>query len=106
METTGTYVITINDNILTAINGHIPFTILENGRPVGPLATNKFKPKGGVNIPIAPLATIIIPKCIGSTPIFKAIGKNIGARIRIKATPSTNIPAISIIIFIAISRFG
>ena len=82
------------------MNGHTPLTIFENGKPVGLLPINKFKPKGGVNIPIAPLATIIIPRWIGSTPIFIAMGKKIGAKIRIKATPSTNIPAINIIIFI------
>lgn len=58
----GTYVIiaiVISDNI---IKGITPFIIVLKGFLDKPVATNKFKPKGGVAIPIAPLTTIIIPR--------------------------------------------
>ena len=43
-----------------------------------PAVTNKFKPTGGVIIPISIFTTIIIPRWIGSIPSSIAIGKTNG----------------------------
>ena len=38
------------------------------GKPVTPLTANKFKPTGGITLPISMHSAVKIPKCIGSTP--------------------------------------
>jgi hypothetical protein len=60
-----------------AILGTLVFAICD--------AMNRFKPTGGVNIPIARLTIMMIPKCTGSNPKLSAIGKRIRVKIGIAA---------------------
>lgn len=78
-----------------------PFATVITGCLVILEATNRFSPKGGVNIPMAQFTTITIPRCIGSMPACVAIGKNSGPKIVTMEAPSRNMPAISIIMFIS-----
>ena len=107
IEIAGMYVITNNTIIITAKNGIIPF--ITSSSVVSPTreATNKFTPKGGVINPIAKFTTIIIPKCVTSTPKAVTVtgvqtfalpistGNNIGANIIIAHNVSIKQPTIS-----------
>jgi hypothetical protein len=48
-------------------------------------AMNRFRQTGGVDIPIARLTIMMIPKCTGSNPKLSAIGNRIRVKIRIAA---------------------
>ena len=61
--------------------GVAAFTTSHNGIPVTPEVTNRFKPTGGVIMPISMFTVMMMPKWIGSMPSWVAIGKKIGARI-------------------------
>ena len=58
-------------------------------------ATNRFTPSGGVMKPIARLTTMMIPKCVTSTPIAVTTGYRMGARIIIAHSVSMKQPTIS-----------
>lgn len=85
---------------LKIINGTTPLIILLIDKSDMPVATKRFSPNGGVNMPIAPLTTIIIPKCTGSIPKLSASGRNNGANIVVDDAGSINIPTIRSIAFI------
>src|SRR5699024_3603606 len=71
--------------------------------------TNKFTPIGGVMNPIDSATIITPPKCIGSIPISRIIGNNIGVKIMTAADVSMNNPMISksmMIKIISISSFS
>ena len=74
------------------MNGTACLAIAKIGNFVIELATNRFTPIGGVTNPIARFTTIITPKWIGSIPKPVAIGKKIGARIKIAGVVSIIIP--------------
>ncbi|MCY1550760.1 hypothetical protein D9M68_870350 [compost metagenome] len=63
--------------------------------PVTPLVTNRFRPTGGVTMPISMFTTMITPRWIGSMPSSVAMGNRIGARIRMMPVGSMKLPAIS-----------
>ena len=72
-------------------NGNDPFITVVTGKPVTPLTANKFKPTGGITLPISMHSAVKIPKCIGSTPRANATGKYIGTVKTKIATPVKNI---------------
>ena len=76
-------------------NGIIALEIASIERPEIPDPTNKLTPNGGVMNPIAKLTTMIIPKWIGSIPMFTAIGSKIGVKIMIAANVSIKQPTIN-----------
>ena len=90
-----------NTTIITIKNGIIPF--ITSSRVVSPTreATNKFTPKGGVINPIAKFTTIMIPKCVTSTPKAVTTGNNIGANIIIAHNVSIKQPTIKSNIFMS-----
>ena len=75
-------------------NGNDPFITVVTGKPVTPLTANKFKPTGGITLPISMHSAVKIPKCIGSTPRANATGKYIGTVRTNIATPVKNIERI------------
>src|SRR5699024_8398255 len=75
--------------------GIIALIIFSNGTFPIVEATNKLTPSGGVTNPIARFITNMIPKCIGSIPIFVTTGKRIGVKITIAEIVSINIPTIN-----------
>ncbi len=67
--------------------------------PVTADVTNRFSPTGGVIRPISMFTTMMTPRWIGSIPSSTAIGKRIGARIRMIADGSMKAPATSSTMF-------
>ena len=55
--------------------GKEPLITCVTGRPVTPLTANRFKPTGGITLPISIHSAVRIPKCTGSTPKDSATGK-------------------------------
>src|SRR5699024_6349748 len=95
VDKNGTYVTTSKAIIITNIIGIIALIILSNGTAPIVDATNKLTPSGGVTNPIARFITSMIPKWIGSIPIFVTTGKSIGVKITIAEIVSINIPTIN-----------
>ena len=62
VEIAGMYVTRIRKTNSTATNGAAAFTTRERLMPVIPEVTNRFKPIGGVIIPISMFTTMMIPK--------------------------------------------
>ena len=56
-------------------NGKDPRITCVTGRPVTPLTANRFKPTGGMTLPISMHSAVNIPRCTGSTPKDSATGK-------------------------------
>ena len=94
----------INPIMLNIINGIKPLTMVEYGVPSTIQPLNKFKPKGGVYMPIDKLATVIAPRCIGSMPISIATGKINGISTTMHEPGPINIPAIKNEIFTIIKK--
>src|SRR5680860_345511 len=63
--------------------------------------TNRLSPNGGVNIPMATLVVMMMPKWTTSTPSTSANGQSSGVNTRIAEFGSMNIPAMSRITLIA-----
>ena len=56
-------------------NGNEPLITVVTGNPVTPLTANKFKPTGGITLPISIQSAVNTPRWIGSTPRASATGK-------------------------------
>ena len=89
---------------MTARKGSAALTTDMIGIPATPDVTKRFKPTGGVIIPISILTTIMMPKCIGSMPNSMAIGNTKGATITRRPDGSINWPPINKIIFTMIKK--
>src|SRR6187200_2472253 len=63
-----------------------------------------FSPNGGVNMPIAILAVMTIPKWIGSTPTVFTSGMKSGVSTKIAEVGSRKQPTINRIILVAIRK--
>ena len=74
----------------TPKNGKAALTTDIIGILATPDVTNRFKPTGGVIIPISIFTTMIIPRCIGSIHSSIAIGNTNGATITINPDGSMN----------------
>ncbi len=55
-------------------------------------AANRLTPKGGVIMPSARFTTMMVPKCTGSMPKWRATGTRIGASTMMAALVSMNMP--------------
>ena len=55
--------------------GKDPLITVVTGNFVTPLTANKFRPTGGMTLPISIHNAVRIPKCTGSTPRANATGK-------------------------------
>ena len=62
VEIHGTYVIMIRNTNMMARNGNAARTTPIIDIPATPAVTNKFRPTGGVIIPISIFTTIMIPR--------------------------------------------
>src|SRR3546814_8431876 len=92
-ETGGTKV-TINTTISVRImKGKTAAASFTMGSLNSDDATNRLKPKGGVNMPRAPLIRMMMPRCMGSTPMTCAMGRNKGAKMTVTDVGSRNMPA-------------
>jgi hypothetical protein len=71
------------------ISGFITLSIL-NPATLQPIKSTD--PTGGVQRPTLRFNTMIIPKCIGSTPIAETMGRNIGVKIKTAGVISIKTP--------------
>src|SRR5699024_730908 len=91
----GTNVMINTLTIIIMINGIIARTKGSNVVLPTRAPTNSDTPTGGVINPIAKLATMMIPKWVGSIPIDVTTGSKIGVKITIAAIASMKVPTIS-----------
>ena len=80
----------INTTVSEIQKGNDPFITVVTGKPVTQLTANKFKPTGGITLPISIHNAVKMPKWIGATPRANATGKYIGTVKTNIATPVRN----------------
>lgn len=78
----------------TPRNGNAARTTRIIGIPATPEVTKRFKPTGGVIIPISMFTTMMTPRWIGSIPSYVAFGNTSGATITSNPEGSINCPLI------------